>query len=118
MFSLRERNFVLALYWNSREEEIANRNSKFSSVDITKMQVDLFTKLLLKRKKEKTQTNKQTNNQTKNQDTIIKFIKILLKFVCENHTDEITYVRFVAHNSNETHRYRKSLSNCSMQQKN
>ena len=118
MFSLRERNFVLALYWNSREEEIANRNSKFSSVDITKMQVDLFTKLLLKRKKEKTQTNKQTNNQTKNQDTIIKFIKISLKFVCENHTDEITYVRFVAHKSNETHRYRKSLSNCSMQQKN
>ena len=63
MFSLRERNFVLALYWNSREEEIANRNSKFSSVDITKMQVDLFTKLLLKRKKEKTQTDKQTNKQ-------------------------------------------------------
>ena len=27
------------------------------------MQVDLFTKLLLKRKKEKTQTNKQTNKQ-------------------------------------------------------
>ena len=81
------------------------------------MQVDLFTKLFLKRKKDK-KTNKQTNNQTKNQDTIIKFIKILLKFVCENHTDEITYVRFVAHKSNETHRYRKSLSNCSMQQKN
>ena len=81
------------------------------------MQVDLFTKLLLKRKKE-TQTNRQTNNQTKNQDTIIKFIKILLKFVCENHTDEITYVRLVAHKSNETHHYRNSLSNSTTQQKN
>ena len=82
------------------------------------MQVDLFTKLFLKRKKENKQTNKQTNNQTKNQDTIIKFIKILLKFVCENHTDEITYVRLVAHKSNETHHYRNSLSNCTTQQKN
>ena len=81
------------------------------------MQVDLFTKLFLKRKKDK-KTNKQTNNQTKNQDTIIKFIKILLKFVCENHTDEITYVRLVAHKSNETHHYRNSLSNSTTQQKN
>ena len=52
------------------------------------MQAVLFTKLLLKRKNEKIQTNKQTNKQTNNQDTIIKFIKTLLKFVCENHTDE------------------------------
>ena len=30
------------------------------------------------------------------QNTIIKFIKILVKFICEKHTDEKTYVRLVA----------------------
>ena len=47
------------------------------------MQIDLFTKPLQK-------------NQS--QDTIIKFIKTLVKFISENHTDEITFVRWVAPN--------------------
>ena len=45
------------------------------------------------------------------QDTITKFIKTLVKFISENHTDEIMYVKLVAEKPSEMHHYRKSLSN-------
>ena len=45
------------------------------------------------------------------QDTMIKFIKALVKFASENHSDEIKYVRLVADEPNEIQHYRKSLSN-------
>ena len=67
------------------------------------MQIDLFTKPLQK---------KQI------QDTIIKFIKTLVKFISENHTDKITCTGFVADEPHEIQQYRKSLSNWTTQQKN
>ena len=67
------------------------------------MQIDLFTKPLQK---------KQT------QDTIIKFIKTLVKFISENHTDKITCTGLVADEPHEIQQYRKSLSNWTTQQKN
>ena len=48
----------------------------------TKM--DSFTKSLQKKKKIKVKKN-----------ATIKFIKTLIKFISENHTDEITYVRLL-----------------------
>ena len=51
------------------------------------------------------------------QDTIIKFIKTSVKFVCENNTDEKRY-RLVPDEPNVTQHYRKSLSNWTTQQKN
>ena len=68
------------------------------------MQVDLFTKPLQKKQ---------------SQDTITKFIKTLVKFISENHTDEIIYVRLVvADKPSEIQHYQKSLSNWTTQQKN
>ena len=67
------------------------------------MHIDLFTKPLQKKQ---------------SQDTIIKFIKTLVKVISENHTDEIMYVRLVADKPSEIQHYRKSLSNWTTQQKN
>ena len=67
------------------------------------MHIDLFTKPLQKKQ---------------SRDTIIKFIKTLVKFISENHTDEIMYVRLVADKPSEIQHYRKSLSNWTTQQKN
>ena len=67
------------------------------------MHIDLFTKPLQKKQ---------------SQDTIIKFIKTLVKSISENHTDEIMYVRLVADKPSEIQHYRKSLSNWTTQQKN
>ena len=52
------------------------------------------------------------------QDTITKFIKTFVKFISENHTDEIMYVRLVADKSSEIQHYQKSLSNWTTQQEN
>ena len=52
------------------------------------------------------------------QGTITKCIKTLVKFISENHTDEIMYVRLVADEPSEIQHYRKSLSNWTTQQKN
>ena len=46
------------------------------------------------------------------QDTINKFIKTLVKFISENHNDEIMYVKLVADEPNDIRHYRKSLSSC------
>ena len=68
------------------------------------MQIDLFTKPLQKKQ---------------SQDTITKFIKTLVKFISENHTDEIICVRLVvADKPSEIQHYQKSLSNWTAQQKN
>ena len=67
------------------------------------MHIDLFTKPLQKKQ---------------SQDTIIKFIKTLVKVISENHTVEIMYVRLVADKPSEIQHYRKSLSNWTTQQKN
>ena len=56
------------------------------------MLIDLFTKPL------------------QSQATIIKFVKTLVKFISESHTDEITYVRLVADERNDIQHYRKSLT--------
>ena len=68
------------------------------------MQIDLFTKSLLQKKQ--------------SQDTITKFVTTLVKFISENHTDEIMYVRLVADRPSEIKFYRKSLSSWTTQQKN
>ena len=60
------------------------------------MQVDLFTKPLRKIAR-------------KSQDTITKFIKTLVKFISENHTDKIMYVRLVDNEPREIQHYQKSL---------
>ena len=67
------------------------------------MHIDLFTKPLQKKQ---------------SQDTIIKFIKTLVKVISENHTVEIMYVRLVADKPSEIQHYRKLLSNWTTQQKN
>ena len=67
------------------------------------MQIDLFTK---------------PSQKKQSQDTIIKYIKALVKFVGENHTNEITYVRLVPDELNEIQHYQKLLSNWTTQQKN
>ena len=54
------------------------------------MQIDLFTKPLQKRQ---------------SLDTITKFIKTLVKFISEDHTDEIVYVRLVANETCEIQHY-------------
>ena len=60
------------------------------------MQIDFFTKPLQKKK---------------TQDIINKLEKYLVKFVDENHTDEIMYARLVTDEPSEIQHYRKSLSN-------
>ena len=67
------------------------------------MQIDLFTKPLQKKP---------------SQDTITKFVKTLVKFISENQTDQIMYVRLVADEPSEIQHYRKSLSTWNTQQKN
>ena len=47
-----------------------------------------------------------------------KFIKTLVKFISENQTDQIMYVRLVADEPSEIQHYRKSLSTWTTQQKN
>ena len=44
------------------------------------------------------------------QDTITEFLKTLVKFINENHTDELVYVRLVAEEPSEIQYNRKSLS--------
>ena len=64
---------------------------------------------------------KKKNNNTKKiqrQNAIIKFMKALIKFISQNHTDEITYVRLAADEPNEMRYYRKSIFNWNTQQKN
>ena len=41
------------------------------------------------------------SKEKQSQDNIIEFIKTLVKFINENHTDEITYVRLVVDEPNE-----------------
>ena len=67
------------------------------------MPIDLFIKPLQKKQ---------------SQDTIKKFIKTLVKFISENQTDQIMYVRLVADEPSEIQYYRKSLSTWTTQQKN
>ena len=55
------------------------------------MQIDLFTKSLLQKKQ--------------SQDTITKFVTTLVKFISENHTDKIMYVRLVADRPSEIQLY-------------
>ena len=64
------------------------------------MQIDLFTKPLQKKQ---------------SQDTITKFVKSLVKFISENHTDEIMYVREVADKPCEMQHSQKSLFNWTTQ---
>ena len=52
------------------------------------------------------------------QDTITNLIKTLVKFISQNHTDEIIYIRLVADEPSERQHYRKTLSNWTIQQKN
>ena len=54
------------------------------------MQIDLFNKLLQKKK---------------SQDSITKFMKTLVKIISENHTDEIMYVRLMADKQSEIQHY-------------
>ena len=68
------------------------------------MQTNLFTKPLQKSQE--------------SQDTITKFVKTLVKFISQNHTDEIMYVREVADKPSEMQYSRKSLSNWTTQHKN
>ena len=65
------------------------------------MQIDLFTRPLQKKQ---------------SQDTIIKFIKTLVNFMSENHTDDITYVRSVADKPNEIQHYLESFPNSNTQE--
>ena len=53
----------------------------------------------------------------RSQVTIIKFIKALIKFISENYTNKISYVRLVVDEPNEI-QHPKSLSNWTTQQKN
>ena len=66
------------------------------------MRIDLFTRPWQKKQ---------------SQDTIIKFIKTLVNFMSENHTDDITYVRSVADKPNEIQHYLESLPNSNTQEK-
>ena len=54
----------------------------------------------------------------KSKDTITKFIKPLIKFVSEDHADEIMYARLVSDEPSEIQHYRKSLPTWTTQQKN
>ena len=62
--------------------------------------------------------NLSKKKKKQSQDTITKFIKTLVKFISENHTDQIMYVRLVADKPSEIQHYRNSLSTWITQQKN
>ena len=59
-----------------------------------------------------------TKKKIQRQNTIIKFVKTLINFVSQNHTDKITHVRLVADEPNEIRNYRKSIFKSNTQQKN
>ena len=59
-----------------------------------------------------------TKTKIQRQNTIIKFVKTLINFVSQNHTDKITHVRLVADEPNEIRHYRKSIFKSNTQQKN
>ena len=59
-----------------------------------------------------------TKKKIQRQNTIIKFVKTLINFVSQNHTDKITHVRLVADEPNEIRHYRKSIFKSNTQQKN
>ena len=89
---------------NSHEEEIANLIQQTFHETISRKCRSICLPNLYQKKQ--------------SQDTVIRFIKTLVKFISENHTDEITYVRLVAHGPNQIQHYRKTLSNWTTQQKN
>ena len=59
-----------------------------------------------------------TKKKIQRQNTIIKFVKTLINFVSQNHTDKITHVRLLADEPNEIRHYRKSIFKSNTQQKN
>ena len=104
LYLLREINFPLALDSNSHKDEIANLIQRTFHESISRKCRSICLPNLYKKKQ--------------SQDTITKFIKTLVKFISENHTDEIMYVRLVADKSSEIQHYQKSLSNWTTQQAN
>ena len=64
------------------------------------------------------QTFTKKKKKIQKQKTIIKFVKTLINFISQNHTDKITHVRLVADEPNEIRHYRKSIFKSNTQQKN
>ena len=104
LYLLHEINFPLALDSNSNKDEIANLIQRTFHESISRKRRSICLPNLYKKKQ--------------SQDTITKFVKTLVKFISENHTEEIMYVTLVANEPSEIQHYRKSLSNWTTQQKN
>ena len=104
LYLLREIYFLLALDSNSYKDEIANLIQQTFHESISQKCRSIRLPNLYKKKQ--------------SQDTITKFIKTLVKFISENQTAQIMYVRLVADEPSEMQHYRKSLSTWTIQQKN
>ena len=103
LYSLREINFPLASDSNSYKEEIANVIQR------------TFHELTSRRHRSICLPNLYKKKQS--QDTTTEFIKALVKFCVENHTDEIIYVRIESEEPSEIQHYRKPLSTWITQEK-
>ena len=86
-YLLREINFPLALDSNCHKNKIANLIQRTFHESILRKSRSICLPNLYKKKQ--------------SQDTITKFIKTLVKFISENHTDQIMYVRLVADEPSE-----------------